>query len=127
MATTTAPTAGLDRYFKISERGSSVRTEIIAGLATWLTMAYILFVNPQILGFVGIADLEPLGLPFKEVLTVRTASLGSGEPKVLAEVQGWAGRRGAGRHGAGGNGAEGEPLVAHRQDRPGLLLAEQRR
>lgn len=52
--------------------------------------------------------------------------LGSGEAKVLAEVQGWAGRRGARRHGAGGNGAESEPLVAHRQDRPGLLLAEQR-
>src|SRR6266511_3950622 len=70
MATTVTPTAGLDRYFKISERGSSVRTEIIAGLATWLTMAYILFVNPQILGFIGIKDLEPLGLPFKQVLTV---------------------------------------------------------
>jgi AGZA family xanthine/uracil permease-like MFS transporter len=70
MATTIAPRAGLDRYFKISERGSSVRTEIIAGFATWLTMAYILFVNPQILGFIGIKDLEPLGLPFKQVLTV---------------------------------------------------------
>jgi hypothetical protein len=44
MSLTVAPTSGLDRYFKISERGSSVRTEIIAGLATWLTMAYILFV-----------------------------------------------------------------------------------
>ena len=42
--------SGLDRFFKITERGSSVRTEIIAGLATWLTMAYILFVNPAILG-----------------------------------------------------------------------------
>jgi AGZA family xanthine/uracil permease-like MFS transporter len=70
MATTMVPTSGLDRYFKISERGSSVRTEVIAGLATWLTMAYILFVNPQILGFIGIKDLEPLGLPFKQVLTV---------------------------------------------------------
>jgi len=69
MARTVAPT-GLDRFFKISERGSTVRTEIIAGLATWLTMAYILFVNPQILGFIGIKDLEPLGLPFKQVLTV---------------------------------------------------------
>ncbi len=76
MATTIAPTPGLDRYFKISERGSSVRTEIIAGLATWLTMAYILFVNPQILGFVGITDLEPLGLPFKQVLTVTALAAG---------------------------------------------------
>jgi AGZA family xanthine/uracil permease-like MFS transporter len=71
MATTITPTSGvLDRYFKISDRGSTVRTEVIAGFATWLTMAYILFVNPQILGFIGIKDLQPLGLPFKQVLTV---------------------------------------------------------
>ncbi len=75
MATTAAP-PGLDRYFKISERGSTVRTEIIAGLATWLTMAYILFVNPQILGFSGIKDLEPLGLPFPQVLTVTALTAG---------------------------------------------------
>ena len=60
----------LDRFFKISERGSSVRIEIVAGITTWLTMAYILFVNPAILGFVGIPDLQPLGLPFAQVLTV---------------------------------------------------------
>ena len=68
MATTIAPTAGLDRYFKISERGSTVRTEIIAGLATWLTMAYILFVNPAILG--SIPDHAGTTLPFDQVLTV---------------------------------------------------------
>ena len=45
--------SGLDRYFRISERGSTVRTEMIAGVATWLTMAYILFVNPTVLGFLG--------------------------------------------------------------------------
>ena len=46
----TPPGGGLDRFFKISERGSTVRTEILAGVTTWLTMAYILFVNPAILG-----------------------------------------------------------------------------
>ena len=61
---------GLDRFFKISERGSSVRTEVIAGITTWLTMAYILFLNPQILGFAAVPDLQPLGLPFGPVLTV---------------------------------------------------------
>jgi adenine/guanine/hypoxanthine permease len=63
-------TSGLDRYFRITERGSTVRTELIAGLATWLTMAYILFVNPAILGFVGIEGLQEIGLPFDQVLTV---------------------------------------------------------
>src|SRR5205823_12962994 len=41
---------GLDRYFHSTERRSNVRTEVIAGAATWLTMAYIIFVNPSILG-----------------------------------------------------------------------------
>jgi AGZA family xanthine/uracil permease-like MFS transporter len=61
-------TSGLDRFFKISERGSSVRTEVIAGCATWLTMAYILFVNPAILG--GVADRAGTTLAFPQVLTV---------------------------------------------------------
>ena len=60
--------SGLDGFFKITERGSSVRTEIIAGLATWLTMAYILFVNPSILG--SVKDSAGTTLPFPAVLTV---------------------------------------------------------
>jgi AGZA family xanthine/uracil permease-like MFS transporter len=40
---------GLDGYFRVTERGSSVRTEVIAGLTTFMTMAYILFLNPAIL------------------------------------------------------------------------------
>jgi AGZA family xanthine/uracil permease-like MFS transporter len=60
--------SGLDRFFKISERGSSVRTEIIAGFATWLTMAYILFVNPSILG--AVTDSAGTTLSFPQVLTV---------------------------------------------------------
>ena len=64
------PASGLDRYFKISERGSSVRTEILAGLTTWLTMAYILFVNPLVLGLGG------SGLPFNQVLTVTALAAG---------------------------------------------------
>jgi adenine/guanine/hypoxanthine permease len=60
--------SGLDRFFKISERGSSVRTEIIAGFATWLTMAYILFVNPTILG--AVPDSAGTTLSFPQVLTV---------------------------------------------------------
>lgn len=40
----------LDRYFAITEAGSSLSVELRAGLTTFLTMAYILFVNPMILG-----------------------------------------------------------------------------
>lgn len=43
----------LDQFFDISGRGSTVGTEFRAGIVTFLTMAYILFVNPQILGQAG--------------------------------------------------------------------------
>ena len=44
----------LEKLFKIKERGSSVRTEIIAGITTFLAMAYILAVNPNYLEIAGI-------------------------------------------------------------------------
>ncbi len=43
----------LDRYFALSERGTSTRTEVVAGTTTFLTMAYIVLVNPAILGAAG--------------------------------------------------------------------------
>jgi AGZA family xanthine/uracil permease-like MFS transporter len=43
----------IDSYFKISERGSSIVTEIRAGITTFLTIGYILFINPQILALAG--------------------------------------------------------------------------
>ena len=42
-----------EKLFKLSENGTNVRTEIIAGLTTFLTMAYIIFVNPMILADAG--------------------------------------------------------------------------
>lgn len=43
----------LDKFFKLSDNGTTVRTELLAGLTTFLTMAYIIFVNPSILGDAG--------------------------------------------------------------------------
>ena len=43
----------LDRMFSLSARGTSVRTEALAGLATFATMAYVLAVNPMILAESG--------------------------------------------------------------------------
>lgn len=43
----------LERLFRIRERGSSIATEVRAGVTTFLTMAYILFVNPRILSLAG--------------------------------------------------------------------------
>ncbi|MGH3341831.1 MAG: solute carrier family 23 protein, partial [Carbonactinosporaceae bacterium] len=42
--------SGLDRYFEISRRGSSVGREVRGGLATFFTMAYIVVLNPLIIG-----------------------------------------------------------------------------
>ncbi|GEL95842.1 permease [Cellulomonas composti] len=44
------PRNGLDRYFEITARGSTVGTEIRGGLVTFFTMAYIIVLNPNILG-----------------------------------------------------------------------------
>lgn len=43
----------LDRIFKLRQAGTTVRTELIAGCTTFLTMAYIIFVNPKILSSTG--------------------------------------------------------------------------
>ncbi len=57
MATTYSPSSGshsvLDRLFCLAERGTTVQREVIAGLATFMTMAYIIFVNPQVLKTAG--------------------------------------------------------------------------
>lgn len=44
----------MEGFFKLKERGTNVQTEIIAGLATFMTMAYIIFVNPGILEAAGV-------------------------------------------------------------------------
>ena len=61
----------LEKTFKLQEHGTTVRTEILAGLTTFLTMAYIIFVNPSILGDAGM----PKGAVF--VATCLIAALGT--------------------------------------------------
>jgi adenine/guanine/hypoxanthine permease len=48
-----APQSILDRVFGLDKAGSNLRTEFVAGVTTFLTMVYIVFVNPQILGNAG--------------------------------------------------------------------------
>jgi adenine/guanine/hypoxanthine permease len=67
VATTTDAAAGtqsgLDRYFRISERGSTIRREVRGGLVTFITMAYIVVLNPLIIGLSEDADGRVLGIP----------------------------------------------------------------
>lgn len=50
MSSKTNQKSFLDTYFNVSESKSTVKTEILAGITTFITMAYILFVNPTTLG-----------------------------------------------------------------------------
>jgi AGZA family xanthine/uracil permease-like MFS transporter len=50
MADSISPRSALDRFFKISERGSTTSREIRGGLVTFVTMAYIVVLNPLIIG-----------------------------------------------------------------------------
>jgi AGZA family xanthine/uracil permease-like MFS transporter len=58
----------LERYFGLKEHGTTVGTELLAGLTTFMVMAYIIFVNPAILSFAGAPDLRPQGVPFGPTL-----------------------------------------------------------
>jgi AGZA family xanthine/uracil permease-like MFS transporter len=69
-----------ERLFKLSEHGTSVRTEVIAGLTTFLTMSYIIFVNPDILSTTGM-DRDAVF-----VATCLAAALGS---MVMGLVANW--------------------------------------
>ena len=62
---------GLASYFDLTERGTSIRTEVLGGISTFATMAYIIVVNPAILEFAGI----PAGP--STVATILTAVFGS--------------------------------------------------
>ena len=44
----------IKKLFGLEEHGTSIKTEVVAGIATFMTMAYILAVNPNILSAAGI-------------------------------------------------------------------------
>lgn len=70
------PSAGLlERLFKLSENKTTFRTEILAGLTTFLTMCYIIIVNPLILSETGMDH----GAVF--VATCLAAAIGKSEAK----------------------------------------------
>jgi AGZA family xanthine/uracil permease-like MFS transporter len=58
----------LERYFRLKEHGTTVGAEVLAGLTTFMVMAYIIFVNPAILSFAGIPALQSQGVPFAPTL-----------------------------------------------------------
>src|SRR5204862_3651044 len=57
----------LQRFFRLSENQTSVRTEVLAGITTFLTMAYIIFVQPAVLS--GTMFGHPTGMDFGAITT----------------------------------------------------------
>ena len=64
----------LKNYFKLDELNTNVRTELLAGVTTFLTMSYIIFVNPLFLSFFGDPALKAKALPFSASLTATCLS-----------------------------------------------------
>ena len=71
-----AARSAVERYFDLAGRRTTVGTELRAGVATFMVMAYIIFVNPIVLGFVGVPGLDGTGLPFAATLTVTCLTAG---------------------------------------------------
>jgi AGZA family xanthine/uracil permease-like MFS transporter len=70
----TPPSGAIDRYFKISARGSTLPREIRGGVATFFTMAYILVLNPIILS--NAVDINHQALSFPQLVTATALTAG---------------------------------------------------
>jgi AGZA family xanthine/uracil permease-like MFS transporter len=68
--------SALAAFFDFAGRRTSLGVEVRAGITTFMVMAYIIFVNPIILGYVGVPGLEGKGLPFAATLTVTCLTAG---------------------------------------------------
>ncbi len=74
-AEATTPANGFDRFFEISARGSTLSREVRGGFATFFTMAYIVVLNPLILGAAVDGDGKSLAIPAIAAATALVAGL----------------------------------------------------
>lgn len=63
----------MEKFFKLKEHGTDIKTEVLAGITTFMTMAYILSVNPAMLSLQG-TGAENLGMDFGAVFTATALS-----------------------------------------------------
>jgi AGZA family xanthine/uracil permease-like MFS transporter len=68
--------SALAAFFDFAGRRTTLAVEVRAGVTTFMVMAYIIFVNPIVLGYIGVPGLEGKGLPFAATLTVTCLSAG---------------------------------------------------
>lgn len=75
----------MDQYFKLSEKGTSIQTEILAGLITFFSSSYILFVHPVMLSEAGVPQvLSLLATIFIAIVASLTMGLYANTPLVMA-------------------------------------------
>ena len=109
----------LERLFHLEEAGTNARTEVLAGVTTFLTMAYIIFINPLILGDAGM----PKGSVF--VATCIVAAVGTMIMAIYRQLS----DRARARHGAQrllrlrGRAADALPLAGRARGRLHLRVA----
>ncbi|MGC7323288.1 solute carrier family 23 protein, partial [Mycobacteroides abscessus subsp. massiliense] len=70
----------MENFFKLKQYGTNVRTEITAGITTFFAMAYIIFVNPQVLSNTG---MDPQGV---FVATIIASAVGTLVMALFANV-----------------------------------------
>ena len=87
----------LDRFFRLSENKTTVRTEMLAGLTTFLTMAYIIVVQPQVLSGSAFNPPVATGMDYRAVMTatclaaaLATAIMGLYGRYPIAQRRAWA-------------------------------------
>src|SRR3954462_851626 len=79
------PSGFLARRFRLAERGTNARTEVLGGVSTFLTMSYILFVNPAILSAAGVPfDAVAVGTALAAAVTTLAMGLIANYPFALA-------------------------------------------
>jgi adenine/guanine/hypoxanthine permease len=85
VSTAAPPTGFLAHRFRFADRGTNARTETLGGVATFLTMCYILFVNPAILSAAGIPfDAVAVGTALAAAITTLAMGLATNLPFALA-------------------------------------------
>ncbi len=89
MTSAANPQGFLDRFFRLTEKKTTVRTELVAGMTTFISVAYILFVNPNILADAGIPKEAAIASTiWVAALTTAMMGLAANYPVALAPGMG---------------------------------------
>ena len=78
----------MDKFFKITERGSTVKTEIVAGITTFMAMAYILMVNSGMFAELGVVSYNAIYIATAISAIIGTVIIGLLANLPLAQASG---------------------------------------